>query len=90
MGAVSREVAEQMAVGVCRTLGTTWGLSVTGVAGPGGGTADKQVGLVYLGLAQAEGPVTIVECRWNPSQGRDWIRQVTIQEALDRLRHALA
>ncbi|WP_353259223.1 competence/damage-inducible protein A [Prochlorothrix hollandica] len=90
VGAVSREVAEQMAVGVCRTLGTTWGLSVTGIAGPGGGTADKPVGLVYLGLAQAEGPVTIVECRWNPRQGRDWIRQVTIQEALDRLRHALA
>jgi nicotinamide-nucleotide amidase len=51
VGAVSAEVAEAMAVGVRRRFGTDVGLSVTGVAGPTGGSPDKPVGLVYLGLS---------------------------------------
>ena len=50
-GAVSAEVAEAMAEGVKRRAGTDFGLAVTGVAGPGGGTAEKPVGLVFVGLA---------------------------------------
>jgi nicotinamide-nucleotide amidase len=52
-GAVSREVAAEMAMGA-RVLGVTYGLSLTGIAGPGGGSPRKPVGLVYVGLASPE------------------------------------
>lgn len=54
-GAVSPEVAEAMAAGVRHRLGADLGLSATGIAGPSGGTPEKPVGLVYLGLATADG-----------------------------------
>lgn len=52
-GAVSEPVARQMARRVRDLSGTTWGLSVTGVAGPSGGTEEKPVGTVYVGVAYA-------------------------------------
>ena len=51
-GAVSKPVALAMAQGVRRILNTDYGLSVTGIAGPGGGTKNKPVGLVFIGLSQ--------------------------------------
>ena len=53
-GAVSVEVAEQMAVGAMRLVGTDIGLSTTCIAGPGGATEGKPVGLVYIGIAYGE------------------------------------
>ncbi|MGF1536644.1 MAG: competence/damage-inducible protein A [Elainellaceae cyanobacterium] len=87
-GAVSAEVAQQMALGVRQQLQTTWGLSVTGIAGPDGGTPDKPVGLVYIGLA---GPDTIQAFphRFSAYRGRDWIRWLSICSALDHLRRRL-
>ncbi len=57
-GAVSPEVAAAMAEGVRTRLGATIGISATGVAGPGGGTPEKPVGLVHLGLSTAAGTQT--------------------------------
>ena len=86
-GAVSAIVAEQMAMGVRSRLSTTWGISITGVAGPNGGTPSKPVGLVYIGLANAEGAIS--QRYQFGGQGRDWVRQVSACTALDQLRRRL-
>ncbi len=53
-GAVSEEVAKKMAQGIRKTFETTFGLSTTGIAGPTGGTKEKPVGLVFIGLAKGK------------------------------------
>lgn len=59
-GAVSEQTARAMAEGVCRVSGARLGLSATGIAGPTGGTADKPVGLVYMGVC-LDGVTTVVK-----------------------------
>jgi nicotinamide-nucleotide amidase len=85
-GAVSREVAVAMAAAIRQIAGTDLGLSVTGIAGPGGGSAEKPVGLVYIALAAAEA-VTAGEHRFLGDRGQ--VRQRTAQAALNMVRRHL-
>lgn len=87
-GAVSAIVAEQMAAGVRSQLRSTWGISITGIAGPEGGTETKPVGLVYIGLSGPQGTQSF-EYQISPLRGRDWVRQMSTSHALDRLRRQL-
>lgn len=89
LGAVSATVAEQMVAGVRTRLSTTWGLSITGIAGPDGGTATKPVGLVYIGLAGPNGEVESFEHRFGQARSRSLIRHVSACTALDHLRRKL-
>ncbi len=85
-GAVSEPVARAMAEGIVRESGAALGLSVTGIAGPGGGSAAKPVGLVYLGLAHG-GRISVTEHRFQGS--REAIRLRSTLTALDRIRRAV-
>lgn len=85
-GAVSDSVAQQMATGVKQSLGSTWGLSITGIAGPSGGTPSKPVGLVHIGLAGPDGYVTSAPYQFSAQRGRDWVRWMSACTALDMLR----
>lgn len=85
-GAVSSEVAAAMAQGIKQAAHTDLGLSVTGIAGPGGGTEKKPVGLVYLALASAQG-VKTTEYRFLGS--REQVRIKASQMALDMVRRYL-
>lgn len=63
-GAVSEETARQMALGAQALFGTDYALSVTGIAGPGGGSPEKPVGLTYIGLAGPEGVLVVQRHVW--------------------------
>ena len=78
-GAVSYETACEMAEGIAKTAGTDIGMSTTGVAGPGGGSADKPVGLVYI-VMFINGRVYAKEFRF--SGDRTSVREQTVEEAL--------
>ncbi|NJM98932.1 MAG: competence/damage-inducible protein A [Phormidesmis sp. RL_2_1] len=88
-GAVSAEVAEAMANGVRSRLGTDWGLSITGIAGPGGGSDEKPVGLVYIGIASTTSTRS-QKYLLGPDRGRASIRQRSALSAINMLRLALS
>lgn len=85
-GAVSHQTAEEMALGCARAAGADMGLSTTGIAGPGGGTPDKPVGLVYIGCA-LHGKTTV--CRHVFSGDRYQVRSQAVQAAMDLAIHCL-
>ncbi len=88
-GAVSGTVAQQMALGVKKQFHSDWGLSITGIAGPGGGTAEKPVGLVYVGIASPDQTTDQLELRLGEQRLRETIRQISACHALDQLRRKL-
>jgi nicotinamide-nucleotide amidase len=82
-GAVSSEVALALADGIRRRAGATLGIGITGIAGPGGGTPEKPVGLVHIGIADERGPR---ERSMRFPGDRERIRQYATQAALDFVR----
>ena len=85
-GAVSAQCAREMAEGARLAAGADFALSTTGIAGPDGGTPEKPVGLVYVGVASANG----CEAQELHLRGeRDWIRELTCVNALNALRLTL-
>ena len=87
-GAVSDPVAQAMAEGARRATGADWAIAVTGIAGPGGGSVEKPVGLVHIAVAGPDG-CSSEGVRFGSSRGRSWIQTLTAGEALDRLRRRL-
>ena len=83
-GAVSEQVACAMAAGALAHSRAALAVAVTGVAGPGGGTATKPVGLVHLAAARRGGAVLHRECRFGQI-GRSEIRLATVRVALEML-----
>jgi nicotinamide-nucleotide amidase len=85
-GAVSSETAAAMAEGALRVVGADIAVSITGVAGPGGGTEDKPVGTVWFGLAR-KGQPTVTKHRKLP-WGRDRVQTLSAYVALELVRRA--
>lgn len=85
-GAVSSQCAMKMAEGIAKKMGTDIGLSATGIAGPEGGTLEKPIGLVYIGL-YIRGEMSYKELRLSGDRNR--IRLYTTINALDFLRRGL-
>ncbi len=85
-GAVSREVAEAMAEGICLQTGADIGLSVTGIAGPEGGTPEKPVGTVFFGFITPENRQVL---HFKFSGNRDQIQEITAYTGLNLIRKYL-
>lgn len=86
-GAVSTETCFEMAKGVCKKAKSTLGIAVTGIAGPGGGTKEKPVGLVYIGIAY-KNKVTVYE--YNFTGNREEVRRGTVVSALIHAREIIS
>lgn len=87
-GAVSAEVARAMCLGAIDHSNADLAVSITGVAGPGGGSVEKPVGLVQFGLARRGGEARTVEMRYG-DLGRAGIRLAAVKSALELLENAL-
>lgn len=82
VGAVSAEVAAAMAEGALKASSAGLAVAITGIAGPGGGSVTKPVGLVHLAAASRSGAVNRIERRYDPAMGRAGIRRAATRDAL--------
>lgn len=87
VGAVSEPVAQQMALGVRAVFQADYGIGITGIAGPSGGTPEKPVGLVFICVSAADGDVVR---RFDFPGDRDGVRRQAVKAALDLLSEKLA
>lgn len=87
-GAVTPQIAEAMAKGALQNSRADLSVSVTGIAGPGGGSAEKPVGLVYLATAHKGGSVIGKACQFGDI-GRSNVRKATIAAALQLMTKAI-
>ncbi len=88
-GAVSQQVAMEMAKGLVKKTNSDWGISITGIAGPSGESFHKPIGLVYVGIV---GPGEIFEgfeFKFGTNKDRETIRYLSANNALDKLRRLL-
>ena len=86
-GAVSEAAAAEMAQGALALYGADYALSVTGIAGPGGGTAEKPVGLTYIGLAGPDGYLQVARQVWDGDRSGNKV--ASVEAALEMLLAAL-
>jgi nicotinamide-nucleotide amidase len=86
-GAVSKEVATAMAEGAMAAAGTHLGVSVTGIAGPDGGSKEKPIGLVFFAVSTTDGTRNLKKT-FDPAWSRDEIRHASVIEALKLIKKA--
>ena len=82
-GAVSEECAKEMAMGALKKSGADWAVSVTGIAGPDGGTPEKPVGTVWVGVAHGD---NVIAKKFNFRGDRKWVRTLSVVNAMNLLR----
>ena len=85
-GAVSSQTAEAMAVGIKEKASADYGIAVTGIAGPDGGTEEKPVGTVFIAVASAKG---VVSKKFMMARDREINRQRSVYAALEMLRRVM-
>ena len=85
-GAVSEEVCEAMAINVKEKLRADWAISISGIAGPNGGSKDKPVGLVYISISGPNNYVTTIKKQFNSTRNRLEIQTLSVNVCLNSLR----
>ena len=85
-GAVSEEVAESMSIGVKNKLNSDWAISVSGIAGPDGGSESKPIGLVYIAITDPKNKTIKIKKQYNPLRNRNEIQRLSVNDCLNSLR----
>ncbi len=88
-GAVSEQTAREMAEGIVRLSGSDIGIGITGIAGPGGGTEEKPVGLIYIALSDGKNTYVTARKQFGRRKNREWHRFCAASHALDMVRRYL-
>ncbi len=85
-GAVSEEVAQNMAINAKEKLNTDWSIAISGIAGPSGGNKEKPVGLVYISIAGPDDHITNIKKLFSSSRNRIEIQRLSVNVCLNSLR----